>query len=279
MDPLTAPARSWLFVPANRQERFAKAAASGADRVIIDLEDAVAPADKSAACASLSAAELPTSVPVYLRVNAASTEWFDENIAMAARLRLTGVLLPKAESASDVERAVSRLPRDFTIVPIVETAAGVWSVLDVARAGRVERVVFGALDFELDTGIREGDDTFAFARTSIAMASRIASLAPPIDSVTIEIDDESRLMRDGQRSRRFGFAGKLCIHPKQAPVLNRMFRPADDEVEWAEAVLAERSRRPQDGVFAFRGTMVDRPVIERARRIQALATGHSARDG
>ncbi|HEX4683414.1 MAG TPA: CoA ester lyase [Gemmatimonadaceae bacterium] len=273
MDPLTAPARSWLFVPANRHERFAKAAASGADRVIVDLEDAVSSADKSEACASLSGAALPASVPVYLRVNAANTPWFDENIEMAGRLRLTGVMLPKAESPADVARAASRLPHAFTIVPIVETAAGVWNVRDVARAERVERVVFGALDFELDTGILEGDDTFAFARASVAMASRIAAIAPPIDSVTIAIDDERRLMRDAERSRRFGFAGKLCIHPKQAPVLNGVFRPSDEEIEWATAVLEERSRRPHDGVFAFRGTMVDRPVIERARRIQSLGTG------
>jgi citrate lyase subunit beta/citryl-CoA lyase len=213
---------------------------------------------------------------VYLRVNAASTEWFDENIEMAGRLRLAGVLLPKAESAADVERAASRLPHEFTVVPIVETASGVWNVLDVARAGRVERVVFGALDFELDTGMLEGDDTFAYARASIAMASRMARLAPPIDSVTIAIDDENRLMRDAERSRRFGFAGKLCIHPKQAPVLNGMFRPSTAETEWANAVLAECARRPGEGVFAFRGTMVDRPVIERARRIQGTSASSAS---
>jgi citrate lyase subunit beta/citryl-CoA lyase len=269
MDPLIAPARSWLFVPANRPERFAKAAASGADRVIVDLEDAVAPADKRSACASLSRVVLPDNAHVYLRVNAASTEWFDENIDVAAKLPLAGVLLPKAESAADVARAASRLPNELPIVPIVETAVGVWNVLDVARAKRVERLVFGALDFELDTGMLEGDDTFAYARSRIAIASRVAGLAPPIDSVTIAIDDDARLSRDAERSRRFGFAGKLCIHPRQVATLNRLFRPSDDELAWAGAVLDELARRPGVGVFAFHGTMVDRPVIERARRIQA----------
>jgi citrate lyase subunit beta/citryl-CoA lyase len=271
MDRLTAAARSWLFVPANRPERFAKAAASGADRVIVDLEDSVIPSDKPAACASLAHAQLPSNVPVYLRVNAASTSWFEENIAMAAKLAITGVLLPKAESAVDVERAASRLPSHFSIVPIAETAAGVWNVLDVARAPRVERMVFGALDFELDTGIMEGDDTMAFARSRITIASRMANLAPPVDAVTIAIEDEARLVQDAERSRRFGYAGKLCIHPKQVPPLNRLFRPSAEEVDWARDVLAEHARRPQEGAFAFRGTMVDRPVLERARRIAGAA--------
>lgn len=269
MDRMTAAARSWLFVPANRPERFAKAAASGADRVIVDLEDSVIPADKAAACAALADAPLPSTVPVYLRVNAASTPWFEENVTMAARLALSGVLLPKAEVAADVARTAARLPAHFSVVPIAETAAGVWKILDVARGPRVERVVFGALDFELDTGIVEGDDTMAYARSRIAMASRIARIAAPIDAVTIAIDDEAGLARDAARSRRFGFAGKLCIHPKQVPALNRLFRPSDQEIQWAKEVLAEHARRPHEGAFAFRGTMVDRPVLERARRIVA----------
>ncbi|HXT18225.1 MAG TPA: CoA ester lyase [Gemmatimonadaceae bacterium] len=269
MDALTSPARSWLFVPANRPERFAKAAASGADRVIIDLEDSVTPADKAAACAGLARTELPASVPVYVRVNAASTEWFDANIEVAAHLDVTGVLLPKVELPGDIKRADARLPAEFQIVPIVETAGGVWNVLEVAHAPRVERLVFGALDFELDTGMLEGDDTFAYARSRIVLASRIAGLAPPIDAVTIGIDDEAALTRDAERSRRFGFAGKLCIHPRQVAPLNRLFAPTAAEMAWAESILAEADKRPGEGAFALNGTMVDRPVIERARRIVA----------
>jgi len=269
MDPLTAPARSWLFVPANRPERFAKAAASDADRVIIDLEDAVAPGHKVAAREKLASAELPSSKPLYVRVNSPSTEWFFADVAMAVRLKLAGILLPKAELATDVERVAAQLSSGVTVVPIIETAAGMWNAQEVARSRRVERLVFGALDFELDTGIREGDDTFAYARSRVTIASRIAGIAPPIDSVTIAIDDEARLRSDAERSRRFGFGGKLCIHPKQAAVLNAMWLPTPDEIAWAEAILSEHAKRPNDGVFAFNGTMVDRPVIERAKRIRA----------
>ena len=273
MDPLTAPARSWLFVPANRPERFAKAAASDADRVIVDLEDAVAPADKVAAREGLARAELPSTKPLYLRVNSPGTEWFFADVETAVKLKLTGVLLPKAELTIDVERVASQLASGVTVVPIIETAAGMSNVRDVARARRVERLVFGALDFELDTGIREGDDTFAYARSRVTIASRMAGIAPPIDSVTIAIDDEARLRADAERSRRFGFAGKLCIHPKQTAILNAMWAPTPEEIAWADAILAEHERRPAEGVFAFNGTMVDRPVIERAKRIRAATSG------
>ena len=144
MDPLSAPARSWLFVPATRPDRFAKAAASGADRVIVDLEDAVAPGEKAAARRALAGAPLPASVPVYLRVNDASTEWFAEDVAAAARLALAGVVLPKAESAAQVARAASALGSRKAIVAIVESAAALWGALEVARAPNVERLAFAS---------------------------------------------------------------------------------------------------------------------------------------
>src|SRR5262249_50696012 len=133
MDPLTLPARSWLFVPATRPDRFAKAAASGADRIIIDLEDAVAPDTKEAARDALPEATLPDSVPVYVRTNAATTSWFKRDLAIAASLPITGILLPKADSPDDVARAVNRVPSEFRVVPIIETAAGAWNVLSVAQ--------------------------------------------------------------------------------------------------------------------------------------------------
>jgi citrate lyase subunit beta / citryl-CoA lyase len=271
MDPLTTRARSWLFVPANRQDRFAKAAASGADRVIIDLEDAVGPADKIQARDRLIGASIPSDVPVYLRVNSVTTPWFDDDVAVAARLAITGVLLPKADTAQDVERVADRIPTAQRIIPIIETALGSWNVLEVARASRVERLVFGALDFQLDTGMHDDGDTFSSTRSRITIASKIAGIGAPIDAVTLAIDDEDMLTRDAARSRRFGFDGKLCIHPKQLAATNAAFRPTADDVDWARGLLAERAARPGDAVFSYRGTMVDRPVIERATRILAAS--------
>jgi len=267
MDPLSLPARSWLFVPATRPERFAKAAASGADRVIVDLEDAVAPPEKRRAAAALLAAPLPAGVPVYVRVNGHGTEWFEEDLATVARLRVAGILLPKADAAEHVARAAAALPAPQRVVPILETAVGLWNVLEVARAPRVERLAFGALDFQLDTGMRDEGETMGWARSRVVVASKVAGIAPPIDSVTVGIDDEAALGRDAERGRRFGFAGKLCIHPKQVERIHRAFGPSEAELEWARSLLAAVAARGDAATFSFRGTMVDRPVIERARRI------------
>jgi citrate lyase subunit beta / citryl-CoA lyase len=267
----TRPARSWLFVPATRPDRFAKAATSGADRVILDLEDAVAPNEKVDARRGLLNAAIPRDVPVYVRVNSALTPWFEEDLAVARALAIRGVLLPKADSTAHVERAVAAIAPEHTVVPIIETAAGLWNVLEVAKSARVERLVFGALDFTLDTGIHDRDGAFDAVRTRVVVASRVAGIAPPVDLVTLAIDDQDLLERHAARSRSFGFAGKLCIHPKQIPVTNDAFRPSDEEIAWARAVLAELASRPADAVFAYRGELVDRPVIERARQIVETA--------
>ncbi len=265
------PARSWLFVPATRADRFAKAAASGADRVIIDLEDAVATDAKDAARESLAGATLPKGVPVYVRVNGAETPWFERDLAVAAKLPIAGILLPKANSAEDVSRARARLPVTFAIVPIAETAVGVWNVLGVAQAPNVERVAFGALDFELDTGMQDESGAYDFVRSRITLASRVAKIGAPIDSVCLSIADDAVISADAARGRRFGCCGKLCIHPNQVRVSNAVFRPTDEELEWARSVLAERASRPGDAVFSHRGALVDRPVIDRATQIVALA--------
>lgn len=275
MDPLTLPARSWLFVPATRPDRFAKAAASGADRIIIDLEDAVGTEAKDAARDALPEATLPDSVPVYVRVNSATTPWFERDLSVAATLRITGILLPKADSPNDVARAVRRLPDAFLVVPIIETAAGAWNVLAVAQSPHVERLVFGALDFQLDTGMYDEGGTFDFIRSRVAVASRVARIGAPVDSVCLSINDESQIAADAGRGRRFGCCGKLCIHPNQVRVANATFRPTDEEVEWAKSVLAERASRPGDAVFSHRGALVDRPVIERANQIVTLASALS----
>ncbi len=266
------PARSWLFVPATRPDRFAKAAASGADRVILDLEDAVAPEEKVDARRGLMTATIPRDVPVYVRVNSALTPWFEEDLGVARTLAIRGVLLPKADSAAHVERALAAIAPEQVVVPIIETAAGLWNVLDVARCPRVERLVFGALDFTLDTGIHDADGAFDAVRSRIVVASKVAGIAPPVDLVTLAIDDQDLLRRHAGRSRSFGFGGKLCIHPKQIPITNDAFRPSDEEVAWARAILDELATRPRDAVFSHNGELVDRPVIERAKQVIETAS-------
>lgn len=269
MDPLSHPARSWLFVPATRPERFAKAAASGADRVIVDLEDAVAAEAKVEARARLAAASLPAELPVYVRVNGPATEWFAEDVALAAALPVAGVMLPKAERAAQVSQVAASLPPGRPIVAILETAAGLWNALEVARAPGVERLAFGAVDLQLDLGARGSDLELAYARSRMVLASRVAGIAAPLDSVSLAIEDEDEAEREAAQARRFGFAGKLCVHPRQIAATHRAFLPTAAEVAWAEGLLAALAGRAQDdrGAFSFQGGMVDRPVIERAKQI------------
>lgn len=268
----SAPARSWLFVPATQPQRFAKAAASGADRIIIDLEDAVATEVKVEARQLAASQPLPNNVPVYLRINSVGTEWFEADLALAATLPLTGVMLPKAERAELVAAIVAVLPAAQVVVPLIETAAGLWNVLELAQGSRVERLAFGAIDFQGDTGMLcspEEEAELAYARSRIVIASRVAYIASPVDSPSLSIDDVARLERDAQRSRRFGFAGKLCIHPKQVISVHAAFRPSEAEVEWARSLFAALAQRPQDqrGAISYRGAMVDKPVIARAKAI------------
>ncbi len=240
--------------------------------MILDLEDAVAPEEKVDARRGLMTATIPRDVPVYVRVNSALTPWFEEDLGVARTLAIRGVLLPKADSAVHVERALAAIAPEQVVVPIIETAAGLWNVLDVARCPRVERLVFGALDFTLDTGIHDADGAFDAVRSRIVVASKVAGIAPPVDLVTLAIDDQDLLRRHAGRSRSFGFGGKLCIHPKQIPITNDAFRPSDEEVAWARAILDELATRPRDAVFSHNGELVDRPVIERAKQVIETAS-------
>jgi citrate lyase subunit beta/citryl-CoA lyase len=275
----TRPARSWLFVPATRPERFAKAAASGADRIIVDLEDAVAPEAKHEARRGLTASALPTSVPVYLRINGTGTEWFDDDLAAAVALPLAGVVVPKAESAPHLSAIAARLPPGRPVLAIIETAAGVEQALDVARAPGIERLAFGAVDFQLDLGGRDGEAIhLAYARSRILIASRVAGIAAPIDAVSLALDDDAAVAREADHARRFGFAGKLCIHPRQIASVHGAFDPSDEEVAWARGLLEAVEALPAEarGAFSYRGTMVDRPVVERAKQILSLLTEQHA---
>jgi citrate lyase subunit beta/citryl-CoA lyase len=273
MDPMSRPARSWLFVPATQPKRFAKAVASGADRVIIDLEDAVAPEAKRDAGRQLPT-NLPGGVPLYLRINGFGTDWFEEDLTLAAKLPFTGVVLPKAETAEQILAVAVALREQQTVIPLVESALGVWNVLEVARAGKVERLAFGSIDLQLDTGIRGEEIELAYARSRVVIASRVAKIAAPLDSISLAIDDESGVKRDAERARSFGFGGKLCIHPRQVAPINRAFLPSQEDVDWARGLieaLAATSDRER-GAFSYRGSLVDRPVIERAKQILALVS-------
>lgn len=258
-------ARSFLFVPGTRPERFEKALSSGADAVILDLEDAVCVEEKDEAREAISTWLSPEH-PAYVRVNGASTEWFRDDLDAIVRPGLCGILLPKAEEPDQISEAASLLTEEATIVPILETGLGIWDARSLAAARRVERLAFGALDFALDVGIDGEDEELLYARSRLVLASRVAGIVPPLDGVTAALDDPDRLAADVNRARRLGFGGKLCIHPRQIEAVNRGFLPSEAEVSWARRVV-EAAETAGTGAFRVDGEMIDRPVLERAQSV------------
>lgn len=264
---------SLLFVPASRPERYAKALEAGADGVIIDLEDAVAPADKDSARASL-AAWLDPAHPVLVRINAADTPWFVADLELLARPGVRAVVLPKAEHADDIEVA-SRAGNGLPVLPLIESAFGFERRMALAHAEHVERLVFGQIDFQADMNMRCSEDELLPFRTALVLASRLAGIAPPIDGVCTAIEDADLLDKESRRARRLGFGGKLCIHPKQVAVVNRAFTPSAEEVAWAQRVI-EADARAGGAVVAVDGKMVDKPVVLRAATILREAAARQA---
>ena len=271
-------ARSFLFVPANRPERYAKALASGAGAVIIDLEDAIAPDDKPAACAQLEAgfAGIPMAdrARLLVRINASGTKWHSADLALAgklAHLGLAGVVLPKAESPDQLAHLAASVGQACALLPMIETAAGLEAVNQIARSPQVARMLFGNLDFQADLGMACGPDEAELqpVRMALVMASRSAGLARPVDGVTAATGDLEQVQKDAERSRRAGFGARLCIHPAQVAVVNAALAPTAAELDWAQRVL-QASRDTQSGVFTLDGRMVDAPVLLLARRILGL---------
>ncbi|MBM2766364.1 MULTISPECIES: HpcH/HpaI aldolase/citrate lyase family protein [Burkholderia] len=269
----STPAQSYLFVPGNKPERFDKALASGADAVIIDLEDAVEPDAKTAARDAIARWVSPEH-PVLVRINARHTPWFEADAALGASKGVAGIVLPKAESAEDVCAAIALARRRVPVYPLIESANGVWHALDIAKAPYVERLMFGTLDFIADMGMPDDGVALNHFRSQLALISRVAGIESPVDGVTPDIHDGARIERDAFNGKQLGFGAKLCIHPKQIAFVHRCFRPSADEVRWAQRIL-DAMRDSSGGVVTVDGKMVDRPVLLRATRIAALAASVS----
>jgi citrate lyase subunit beta/citryl-CoA lyase len=262
---------SYLFVPGNRPDRFAKACAAGADAVIIDLEDAVPPPEKAAARKAV-AAWLDPAHPVLLRVNSAVTEWFAADAALCRQPGVAAVLLPKTEEPRHVHRLQEIAGGTLPVLPMIETAGGFSNALEIARERSAIRLVFGALDFQLDLGIQGDIDELLYFRSQLVLVSRLAAIAPPVDGINTEIDDPDRLCAATLRAVRLGFGGKLCIHPKQIAHVNACFRPTAEDIAWAKRVM-EAATASQGAAVAAGGELVDRPIIVRAERILRAADG------
>ena len=263
-------ARSALFVPATRADRISKALDSGADVVIVDLEDAVAPQDKEAARQALSEALEKLSspkAPLWVRVNAGEP-WQEADLALCARHTVVqSVMVPKAESAAQMQ-AAHVAGGSKPVVALIETAVGYARRDELATHAAVARLAFGSIDFQLDMGISGEGEALLMFRSGLVLASRLAGLPAPLDGVTTEVNELEPVRADAARARAMGFGGKLCIHPRQVEPVNAAFSPSQAEIEWARCVVAA-CEASGGAAVAVQGKMVDKPVLLRAQALLA----------
>jgi (S)-citramalyl-CoA lyase len=263
--------RSALFVPASRPERFSKALAAGADAVIIDLEDAVEAGLKHQARDHVrNFVQAHPKARFLLRVNGATTDWFNDDLALCGQCdAISGILLPKAESASQIALAAAT---GKPVLPIVESARGVLALAEMAAATGVERLSFGSLDLMLEAGTTPDTEgarlLLDHIRCQILLHSTAGGLAAPLDGVYPDFSNEEGLAGVARQVRDMGYGGMLCIHPRQIPVIHGVFAPTAEEADWARRVV-ELADSTGSSAFQVDGKMVDAPVIERARRLLA----------
>lgn len=269
---MNRPSRSLLFVPGDRPERYDRAVASGAHEVILDLEDAVAPAAKDAA-RDQAARWLSNGGQACVRINPADTAWHAEDVAALRALPQAAVMLPKA-NAGTLAQVLAALP-GRQVIALLETVDGYMDLAALARVPGLARIAFGSVDFAMDSGIADQGDAMTPVRTAIALASRHAGLPAPIDGVSLEFNDPDAMRADAVRSRLLGFGAKLCIHPRQVAQVNAAWLPSESEQAWARRVL-EAFDASGGAATAVDGKMIDKPVVEQARRIVA-ETGGAAR--
>ncbi|PVZ78583.1 CoA ester lyase [Serratia sp. S1B] len=258
-------ARSFLFVPANRVERFDKALTAGSDAVIIDLEDAVPTHLKLEARQQL--ADWLTTYPeteVMIRVNSKQTEWFSDDITLAKYPNVTAIVLPKTESIADLQ-AIFEI-QDIDIYPLIETPLGFSQVREIAKARHVKALMFGSIDFQLEMEMNGGYQELVYFRNEIVLASKLANIDAPIDGVTVDIHNHEVLMLETTQAKNLGFAGKLCIHPLQINTVNQVFMPNQNEIDWAQRVL-DMVAKANGQAVSLDGKMIDLPIIRRAQKI------------
>lgn len=259
---------SVLFVPANAPEKHDRAFASGADAVIIDLEDAVAPAAKDGARAMLAeslARPRSSSSLALVRVNSPLTPQGCADLELLARTRVDGIVVPKA----DVEALATAASCGLPLIALIETAAGVLRAAEIAAEPSVAALALGSVDLSAELGIwgtPDGDELNA-VRSQLVLAAAAAGKQGPLDGPCMSPRDERALELEITRARRLGFAGKLCVHPSQVAAVTRAFSPTETELEWARGVTDAFGDGAEGGVILLDGEIVEEPVVRRARGI------------
>lgn len=275
--------RTYLFAPGNHQRRVEKALSLGADAVILDLEDAVAVSEKKLTRdVIIKTLKKPRNCAVYVRVNAYDTEFCYEDICSIVSGDLDGIVLPKLETVEDLksvdwllanlEKQRGLPPGAIDLMPIIETAKGHVNVREIASAAtRIQRLSFGAGDYTRDLGMgwTLEEDELLPIRSEMVLASRFGNLEPPIDTVFIHIKEHDYFKTSCEKISVLGFQGKLCIHPDQVPVTNKVFTPSNETVAWSQRIIEEFEVAEKAGVASIQidGYFVDYPIVEKAQRI------------
>ena len=283
------PRRSILFTPGDRPEMMRKAPGAGADVIVFDLEDAVAPDAKDEAREAvrdvLADPEFAPNPEVWIRVNPTGIAADDDLRGVlrsgdggeAAADALDAVMLPKTEDPSDAETLADLLAERGAEVPIlalVETAAGVLAAEEIAEVPEVDALIFGAEDLAADVGATRTDEgvEVLHARQQVVLAASAADI-DAVDTVYTDIEDTEGLREETEFAIQLGFDGKLAIHPAQVAPINEAFTPDPERVEWAERVLEAKQEADAEGrgVFRVDGEMVDAPLVAQAERVLAYA--------
>ena len=259
--------RSYLFAPGHNEKLLSKVFDAGADAVMLDLEDAV-PADHKDTARRL-VAEILVDHPAWVRINAAGTELCAADLEAVGAVAY-GIRIPKTESPDDVRWVAERAPGK-PIICAIESARGVLAAYDIARVPGVRHLAMGGVDLQRDLHAGNGNLQTLYVRSQLVVASRAAGIERPIDSVYPQLDDETGLREQAQFALSLGFFGKSAIHPRQLSVLHEVFTPNDEEIAWAQEVVAAFDAAGGAALQLPSGEFVDVPVAERAKRVLELA--------
>jgi len=283
--------RSWMFVPGHRQKMIDKALGLNADAIMLDIEDGVAPNEKDAARKnigdSLGRAKAPGTPARYVRINAIGHARMDADLEAVVRPGLEGLVCPKVDTAEEVRKVDAILnekePQNnlakgrVKLLIAVESPRGLLNAPAIAAASpRIVGIIFGAEDFGREIGlptVREGEARdLIYARSAIVIAAASAHVQA-VDGVWVDLNDSQGLLDFAKQSRQLGFSGMSCIHPSQVDAINKTFSPTGEEIDYCQKVLQafEEANARGDGSIAFGGQLIDRPIIERARRTLDMA--------
>jgi len=282
--------RSYLFAPGDNQKILDKVFTAGADAVVVDLEDAVAPAAKAAAREALrnhlEALSLSGAPPIWVRINPVGSGLWRDDLAAVVGPWLSGIRIPKAQDPEAIERVAEFIELreasagmatgSVSLTLTIESALGVEKCRELARCERVTNLCFGNVDFLADIGARDSEDGLAalYAHSRVVLASRVAGIRPPIAPVLTRLDNEDTLRSTTERFRNLGFFGRSCIHPKQLPVIHEIFTPSPEEVADAREIIAayDKGLEAASGSEVTKGgQFVDIAVVKRALAVVELA--------